>query len=152
MLIISLLAALLTVTPSQEEQKSYWLTAGGDDYYVFVEGRSVVREGPVVAAWTAYVFAPDRRPTSGAWAMHIRQEWDCVARKGRQVAVAVFDENFQVIESASSDIEEWEVVFPDSISEATMSVLCDGQTPPAIIEAASLRDLTTRFLANLPPQ
>ena len=91
-------------------------------------------------------------PTSGAWAMHIRQEWDCVARKGRQVAVAVFDENFQVIESASSDIEEWEVVFPDSISEATMSVLCDGQTPPAIIEAASLRDLTTRFLAHLPPQ
>lgn len=152
MLIISLLAALLTVTPSQEEQKSYWLTSAGDNFYVFVEGRSVVREGPVVAEWTAYVFTPDRRPTNGAWAMHIRQEWDCVTRKNREVAVAVFDENFQVIDIASSDIEEWEVVFPDSISDGTMSVLCDGQQPRAIIEAASLRDLTTRVLADLPPQ
>lgn len=152
MLIIALVSALLTVAPSQEEQKSYWLTAAGDNYYAFIESGSVVRDGPVVAAWTAYVLAPDRRPPSGACAMNTRQEWDCVARKSRKVAVAVFGENFQVIENMSSDIEEWEVVFHDSVSESTMLVLCNGQAPSAIIGASSLRDLTTRFLANLPPR
>jgi hypothetical protein len=84
------LGGLVDFLRQVRRNKILLVTAGGDDYYVFVEAvQSFERTSS--CSVTAYVFAPDRRPK----AVHGRCIFARVGlrrRKYRQVAVAVFDE------------------------------------------------------------
>ena len=150
MLILLLTAALLSGAP-ENGRKSYWFTGTTDHYFVFIEVGSIVRHESKVRAWVAYVYDPKHRPSNGARATTTLQEWDCSTRKNRTLAVASYGAEFKILEHASSDTEVWQVVFPDSVGDLTLSRVCSGKGPSVgdVVQADSLEDLTARFTASL---
>lgn len=142
-----------TVPSDAPPPNGYWLLKGQPDEAVFLDGQQIVGAGTERTGWIYRVWS-----TPQAWPGHkpyyvakMLYRWDCVGRRQRLEGGGAFDKTFASIDEASSKIEEWEAVFPESNHERALTVVCSGGSKSGgavFTPAKSFRALATSFWSD----
>lgn len=99
------------------------------DDVVTVDADTIVRNGSLVSAWVQYFHLKQRPYVASKGIVDRtlqRQTFDCTRSMSTIEAFIQYDDGKRVVDSGSIAHPAWELVAPDTVSEAVWSFLCRG--------------------------
>jgi hypothetical protein len=127
-LVTAALVALATPAHAANWQR---VTAGNDGarFMVYLDTKSVVRNGPVASAVLKSVYTPARKMTSGALTVHAAyvmdsQQFDCAKRTTALVSSTYYDAAGKVLSAATQATVDFEDIEPESVAEDELKAVC----------------------------
>jgi hypothetical protein len=128
----------LASAPAQARQSQWWFVAAGGDRVLFVDEKSIERDGDIVRHSSSQIFVPDDEMLTRRAFM----KTDCKKRTQQWIMVMRYDANDQPLDQNAFGYDEIQPVEPGTLGEAELDFVCapdhtgSGGFPLAIDDVA----------------